>query len=51
MKLKQSSLSRGVDEISSHLIKFIGKEINKSITLIINQMIETEIYPENFKIA
>ena len=48
MKNKQS---RGVDEISSQLLKVIGKEICKSLTLIINQMIETGIYPENFKIA
>ena len=48
MKKKQS---RGVDEISSQLLKVIGKEICKSLTLIINQMIETGIYPENFKIA
>ena len=48
MKKKQS---RGVDEIPSQLLKVIGKEICKSLTLIINQMIETGIYPENFKIA
>ena len=48
MKKKQS---RGVDEISSQLLKVIGKEICKSLTLIINEMIETGIYPENFKIA
>ena len=48
MKNKQS---RRVDEISSQLLKVIGKEICKSLTLIISQMIETGIYPENFKIA
>ena len=48
MKNKQS---RGADEISSQLLKVIRKEICKSLTLIINQMIETGIYPENFKIA
>ena len=48
MKKKQS---RGVDELSSQLLKVIGNEICKSLTLIINQLIETEIYPENFKIA
>ena len=48
MKNKQS---RGVDEISSQLLKVIGKEICKSLTLIINQMIKTGIYPEIFKIA
>ena len=48
MKNKQS---RGVNGISSQLLKVIGKEICKSLTLIINLMIETGIYPENFEIA
>ena len=50
MKNKQSR-SKGVDEMSSKLLKVIGREICKSLTLKINQMIETGIYHKNFKIA
>ena len=41
--------SRGVNKTSSQLLKVLGKEICKSLTLIINQMIETGMHPENFK--
>ena len=47
-KLKKS---RGADNISNQLLKTIKQEQCKPFTIIINQMIETGVYPEKFKIS
>ena len=43
--------SRGADNISNQLLKTIKQELCKPLTIIINQMIETGVYPEKFKIS
>ena len=43
--------SRGADNISNQLLKTIKQEQCKPFTIIINQMIETGVYPEKFKIS
>ena len=48
-KLKNKK-SRGADNISNQLLKTIKQELCKPLTIIINQMIETGVYPEKFKI-
>ena len=49
-KLKNKK-SRGADNISNQLLKTIKQELCKPLTIIINQMIETRVYPEKFKIS
>ena len=49
-KLKNKK-SRGADNISNQLLKTIKQELCKPLTIIINQMIETGVYPEKFKIS
>ena len=49
-KLKNKS-SRGADNISNQLLKTIKQELFKPHTTIINQRIETGVYPEKFKIS
>ena len=41
--------SSGHDGISNKLLKLTKKELSKSLTLIINQMITTGIFPDSFK--
>ena len=41
--------SSGHDGISNKILKYIKYEISNSLTLIINQMITTVIFPEAFK--
>ena len=41
--------SFGHDEMSNKLLKFIKYEIISSLTLIVNQMITTGIFPDSFK--
>ena len=43
--------SSGYDSISNRMIKFIKNDISKSLTLIINQMLKTGIFPNSLKIA
>ena len=43
--------SSGHDGISNLLLKYVKLEISKPLTLIINQMIITGIFPESLKIA
>ena len=49
-KLKPKT-SCGVDKISNSLLKFINLEITKPLTLIINQSIQTGIFPNKLKLA
>ena len=49
-KLKNKNLS-GVDEISNKLLKAIGTELAKPLTIIINQCLLTGIFPDLLKIA
>ena len=49
-KLKNKK-SRRADNISNQLLKTIKQELCKPLTIIINQMIETGVYPEKFKIS
>ena len=48
LKLKSS---RGVDELSNKVIKYIKDAIVEPLTVIINQMINTGIYPDLLKIS
>ena len=43
--------SAGPDNISNNLIKIIKQEIVPSLTIIINQSLETGIFPDSLKIA
>ena len=45
------SNTKGHDGISSDLLKLMGNAISKSITLIINQSLRTDIIPDKLKIA
>ena len=45
------SKSKGHDGISLEVLKLISNEISSSITLIINQTLTTEIFPDKLKIA
>jgi hypothetical protein len=47
----KSKKSFGLDRISSTLLKQIKQEIYKPITIIVNQSIETGIFPDQLKIA
>ena len=49
-KLKPKS-SCGIDRLSYKLLKLIKIEISESMTLIINQSINTVIFPHKLKIA
>ena len=49
-KLKNKN-SSGVDEISNKLLKAIGTELAKPLTIIINQCLLTGIFPDLLKIA
>ena len=49
-KLKNKNLS-GVDEISNKLLKAIGTELSKLLTIIINQCLLTGIFSDLLKIA
>ena len=49
-KLKNKILSE-VDEISNKLLKAIGTELSKPLTIIINQCLLTGIFPDLLKIA
>ena len=49
-KLKNKN-SSGNDEISNKLLKAIGKELSKPLTIIINQCLLTGIFPDLLKIA
>ena len=49
-KLKNKN-SSGVDEISNKLLKAIGTELSKPLTIIINQCLLTVIFPDLLKIA
>ena len=49
-KLENKS-SSGHDGISNKLLKLLKMEQSKSLTLIINQMITTDIFPDSFKIS
>ena len=48
MKNKESS---GIDGISNKLLKIAKNQITKPVTLIINQMIKTGIFPDKLKIS
>ena len=48
LKIKNSS---GVDEISNKLLKAIGTELSKPLTIIINQCLLTRIFSDLLKIA
>jgi hypothetical protein len=49
-ELKPKS-SYGKDRLSNNLLKFISPEISPALTLIINQSLNTGIFPESLKIA
>ena len=49
-KLENKS-SSGHDKIFNKLLKLLKIELSKSLTLIINQMITTGIFPNSFKIS
>ena len=49
-KLENKS-SSGHDGISNTLLKVLKFELSKSLTLIINQMITTGVFPDSFKIS
>ena len=46
-----SKSSSGKDQISTNLLKQIKHCITPSLTLLINQMLNTGIFPDNLKIA
>ena len=43
--------SCGIDAISTKLIKIIGDDIARPLTLIINQSVSTGVFPDKLKIA
>ena len=47
----ENKSSSGHDGISNKLLKLVKNELKKPLTLIINQMITTGIFPEAFKIS
>ena len=49
-KLKNKN-SSGIDEISNKLLKAIGTELSKPLTIIVNQCLLTGIFPSLLKIA
>ena len=48
---KMDKSSSGYDMFSNKIIKAIKNEISKPLTLIINQMLESGIFPGSLKIA
>ncbi len=46
-----SKSSTGYDSLSNKLLKFIKLEIYKALTLVVNQMLHTGIFPDALKIA
>jgi len=46
-----SKTSRGFDEISTKLMKYLKTEISKPLTVIINQSFQTGLFPQKLKIA
>ena len=51
IKSMKMSQSKGHDGISSQLVKLINTDISSSITVIINQSLMSEIFPDKLKIA
>ena len=47
----ENKSSSGHDGISNKLLKLVKNELKKPLTLIINQMVTTGIFPESFKIS
>ena len=47
----EGKCSSGIDELSNKLLKSITYEISKPLAIIINQSLETGIFPEMLKIA
>ena len=47
----ENKSSSGHDGISNKLLKLLKMDLSKSLTLIINQMITTGIFPDSFKIS
>ena len=47
----KSKASSGQDRLSNKLLKVIGKEISKPLTIIINQAFNTGIFPQKLKVA
>ena len=47
----ENKSSSGHDGISNKLLKLVKNELKKLLTLIVNQMITTGIFPEAFKIS
>ena len=47
----KTNISSGVDEISNKLLKSIGTELSKPLTIIVNQCLLTGIFPVLLKIA
>ena len=43
--------SSGYDSISNKIIKYVKHEISKSLSIIINQMLKTGIFPSKLKIS
>ena len=43
--------SYGHDDISTKLLKYISNEICKPLTLVVNQCLQTGIFPDNMKLA
>ena len=51
IKNPKISTSKGYDGISSELLKLIINDISKCITVIINQLLTSRIFPNSLKIA
>ena len=47
----ENKRSSGHDEISNKLLKLLKFELSKSLTLIINQMINTGVFPGSLKVS
>ena len=47
----ENKTSSGYDSISNKILKHIKTEISKSLTIIINQMLESGIFPDSLKIS
>ena len=51
MLRKYSKSSSGIDRLSNKLVKLIKDDISESLTLIINQILYTGIFPQKLKLA
>ena len=51
MENLENKNSSGHDGISNKLVKSIKCSVSKSLTIIINQVITTGIFPEAFKVS